>query len=269
VVQNGAIVGQPLTLAGTEAVTPAAGPVSVLVFSQPGAGGSMFGADLKAGTATPVFETTQGVGALFSARQVSIATAGNYAVTVADVKFPAQLATFAVVVTQGSTQLGSIYGGGAFNFPATPGNYFINFIATPGGTDKAGTYSLSVAPGPTITFTSDVSSVSSGGVVQLKWTTVNTDSCTASGGWTGSQPLSGMAASAALTANTTFTLTCTGEGTSATQSLPITVSAATPPSSSGHGGGGALSTDLVLLLLGVVTYRSRRRVRHAFVMHAA
>jgi hypothetical protein len=266
VVQNGAIVGQPLRLAGNQAVTAAAGPVSVLVFSQPGTGGSMFGADLKSSAGT-IFETTQGVGALFSARQVSITAAQNYAVNVSDVKFPAALGTFAVVVTQGATQLGYIYGGGAFNFPATPGNYFINFIAAPTGDDKAGTYSLNMAPGPTVTsFTSDVTSVASGGVVHLKWSSANADSCTASGGWTGTQLVSGEATSAALTANTTFTLTCSGEGTTDVKSLPITITAVAP--ASGGGGGGSVGTDLVLFLLGMVAYRYVR-VRHAFVMHAA
>lgn len=265
VVQNGAIVGQPLKLAGNQTVTAAAGPVSVLVFSQPGSGGSMFGADLKSGSAGVILETTQGVGALFSARQVSITTAQNYAVNVSDLKFPAALGTFAVVVTQGSTQLGYIYGGGAFNFPATPGNYFINFIAAPTGDDKAGTYSLSMAPGPTVTsFTSDVTSVASGGVVHLKWSSANADSCTASGGWTGTQLVSGEATSAALTTNTTFTLTCSGEGTTDVKSLPITITAAAP-ASGGGGGGGSVGTDLLLFLLGMVVYR----LRHAFVMRAA
>jgi hypothetical protein len=276
-VQNGAIVGQPLAQAGTQTVAAAAGPISVLVFAQPGSAGSttgsLFGADLKAGTATPVFETTQGVGALFASRQVNITTPGDYAVAVSDVKFPAPLTTFAAVVTQGSTQLGSIFGGGGFTFKAaTAGTYFINFIATPGGDDKAGTYALSVAPGPAITsFASDVTSVASGGVANLKWTTINADSCTASGGWTGTQPASGNFTSAALTSNTTFTLTCTGAGATTTQSLTVSVTAPPPANTGGggKGGGGALSIDLLVLLLGILGRKASRRLGHAFVIRLA
>jgi tetratricopeptide (TPR) repeat protein len=267
VVQNGAILGKPATVAGTQTVTAAAGPLSVLVFSQPGTGGGMFGTDLTAGSgaAAPVFETTQGVGQLFTARQVSITTPGTYAVNVSDVKFPAALSTFAVIVTRGSAQVGYIYGGGAFTFDATAGNYFINFIATPGGDDKAGTYSLSVAPGPTVNLTSDITSVNSGGIVHLTWSSVNTDSCAASGGWTGSQPVSGTATSAALTADTTFTLTCSGGGTTSSKSVSITVTAPAP-ASSGGGGGGNVTVDLLLLLLGATAYQVSRRCRHALVI---
>jgi hypothetical protein len=266
-VQNGAMIGQPLSISGTQNLAAAAGPMSLLVFAQPGAAGSLFGVDLTASGAASTFATTQGVGTLFSARQVSITSAGNYAVNVGDVKFPAALSTFAVIVTQGSTQFGSIYGGGAFLFPATPGNYFVNFIAKPNGTDQSGTYSMSVAPGPNVKLHSDVTTVASGGVVHLDWTSENATDCTASGGWSGSQLLSGTAVSGALKADTTFTLTCAGQGTTAAQTVTVSVTA--PQTGGGGGGGGSISVDLALLLLGLVVHRSARRNRHAFVMHGA
>lgn len=261
-VQNGAVLGQPLSSAGTQNVTVAAGSVSLLVFALPGTAGSLFGLDLTAGAgATPIFETNQGVGQLFSVRQVSVTTAGNYAVTVSDVGFPASLATFAVLVTRGTTQVGSIFGGGTFTFSAgTTGNYLINFIAQPGGTDKAGTYAMNVRPGPDVTLKSDVATVASGGTVNLTWTSQNTATCTASGGWSGSQTVSGTMKSAALTANTTFTLTCSdGQGATAAQSVSVNVS----PLPAGNGGGGALNTDLLLLLSGVMLLRLwwSRRIR--------
>jgi hypothetical protein len=271
VVQNGAVIGQPLTVAGTQTVAVSAGPLSVLVFSQPGTAGSLFGVGLTAANATsPVFETTQGVGQLFSARQISVTAAGGYAVSVGDVKFPAALATFAVVVTRGSQPVGSIYGTGAFAFQAaTPGNYFVNFIATPDAKELAGTYSLSVVPGPSVKLGSDVTTVASGGVVHLNWSSVNTDSCMASDGWSGAKAVSDTATSAPLTADTTFTLTCSGEGATAAQSVKISVTAPPPASSGGGGGGGALDTPLLLVLLGFVLRWSSHRIRHAFVMHAA
>ncbi len=154
VVQGGAVVGTPLKAAGTLGVTVADGPISLLVFAQSTTAGGLFDVDLTPAVGgAALFEATQGVGQAFSAREVSITTAGSYAVDVSDLGFPAPLSTFAVVATHGAAQLGLIYGGGAFAFTAaTPGTYFINFIAQPGGPDGAGTYALNVAPGPVVNF---------------------------------------------------------------------------------------------------------------------
>jgi hypothetical protein len=259
VFQNGAVLGTPLSVPGTQSVNLTAGPATVLVFAQPSSGGSLLGVDLTpTGTgATPIFTATQGVGQLFTARQVSITTAGNYAVHVSDVGFPAALATFAVIVTRGSAHFGSIYGGGAFAFPAQPGNYLINFIAKPSGSDQAGTYSLDVGVAPSVKLQSDATTVPSGDAVHLTWSSQNATSCTASGGWSGSQPTQGTATSAALTATTTFTLTCSGQGTTDVQS--VTVNVTSPPAA--HSGGGALDIGILVLLCGLVLGRSY--IRHA------
>lgn len=276
-VQNGAALGQPLKLAGTQNVTVAAGPMTLLVFAQAGPSGSLFDVNLTASGADPVFDQTQGVGQLFTAKQVAVATAGSYAVNVADVGFPTALKTFAVIVTRGTTQVGSAYGGGQIPFTATPGNYFVNFIAQPaaaaqssGSTPaapsfQAGTYYLNVGTAPTVTLTSDVSTVTSGGVAHLTWSSTNATDCTATGGWTGTQALTGTATTAAITANTTYTLTCTGAGASGTASVTVTATASTPPppagggSGSSHSGGGAITTDLLLALLGAIALRAKAR----------
>jgi hypothetical protein len=52
--------------------------------------------------------------------------------------------------------------------------------------------------------------------------------------------MSGTATSAALTANTTFKLTCTGPGGNASQSVNVTVTTSS-------GGGGEMSLELFLL----------------------
>ncbi|MDB6011880.1 MAG: hypothetical protein JWL65_4130 [Gammaproteobacteria bacterium] len=275
-VQSGALLGQPLKLAGTQNVTAAAGPVTLLVFAQPGASGSLFDVNLTASGASPVFDQTQGVGQLFTAQQVAVTTAGAYAVNVADVGFPAPLKTFAVIVTRGTTQVGSAYGSGQIPFTAAAaGNYFINFIAQPAAAAQstgsaltmasfqAGTYSLNVGTAPVVNLTSDVSSVTSGGVAHLSWTTVNASNCAASGGWTGDQMPNGTATTAALTADTTFTLTCTGAGATGTGTVTVKSTAATtpPPASGGggHGGGGALTVDLLLALLAATALRGTAR----------
>jgi hypothetical protein len=275
-VQNGAVLGKPMSAAGSQNLTVAGGNVTLLVFVQPGVSGSLFGIDLTASGAGPVIEQTQGVGQLFIAREVPITTAGSYAVNVSDVGFPAPLKTFAVFVTHGMTQIGSAYGGGQFTWSATPGKHFINFIAQPadatqgsGGqttpSDKAGTYSLNVGTAPDVKLTSDVSSVASGGVAHLSWTTANAADCTASGGgWTGTQVVNGSATTPAITAKTTFTLTCTGAGATGTGTVTVDVAAATPPPASGGGGGGALDGNLLLVLFAAMALRVAVQFRRPF-----
>jgi hypothetical protein len=60
----------------------------------------------------------------------------------------------------------------------------------------------------------------------LTWVSTNATACTASGGWTGSLATSGTKSTGALSASTTYTLSCTGAGGSATQSATVTVTAA-------------------------------------------
>src|SRR5262249_40923778 len=157
---------------------------------------------------------TQGVGAAFGTTKVSITDAGSYNVTLNDLIFPNNFADLAAVVTQSTSKVGSIIGGGTFAFNVTAGDYIINVLGTPqnvGTTQQsAGTYGIEVGPtppAPTVTFTSSASSVTSGGIVVLTWSSTNATGCTASGGWSGSLPTSGTQNSPAITAKTTFTLT--------------------------------------------------------------
>jgi hypothetical protein len=261
--QNLALHGTPIAGAGALSIPSAAsGPLSLLVFAQPGSGtAGLFGIDLTpAPSGSAVFDITQAVGAVFVSQTLAITSAGTYRVTANDLGFPASFANYDTIVTQGATQLGLIIGGGPFKFAATPGNYFINFIAQPSGADQAGTYALTVdavPPPPVVTLSVDHPQVSSGAMVDLIWTTQNATSCTstpASGEWGGSVPLSGTLTSAALTGNTTFTLTCTGPGGPTMQSVMVTVTAG----SSGGGGGGSLDPPL-LLLLAALALGGRRR----------
>src|SRR5262249_25101027 len=77
-VEDGALLAPAMSAAGSTTVTPAAGIVSLLVIAQPQPsgntpGGGLFGIDLIAsGAANATFETTQGVGNLFSAQQISV-----------------------------------------------------------------------------------------------------------------------------------------------------------------------------------------------------
>lgn len=82
---------------------------------------------------------------------------------------------------------------------------------------------------PQVTLSANPLQVSTNGTTVLQWTATNATACTASGGWTGSQPTSGSATSAPLTASTLFTLTCTGSGGSASQSVTVTVASSPAP----------------------------------------
>jgi len=275
-VQSGALLsttGVSLSGAssGSLSLTPAAGPVTLLVFAQPAAASSstgtsagLFGIDLTAsGAGAPAFQTSQGVGQLFSVQTASVTTGGSYQVAVTDLGFPANFANLAVIITRGTSKIGSIFGGGTLPFTATAGDYLINFVAQPAAKAGAGTYSLVVGEAPpaaTATLQATPTSVSSGGTVTLNWSSANTSSCTASsspsGAWSGTVGASGTATSAAISATTTFTITCVGDdGTSPTQSAVVNVTSST---TSGHNGGGAIGTDVLVLLLGLVTLRVPR-----------
>jgi hypothetical protein len=264
---NNGATATSLSGAGSLSITPTAGPISLLVFAQPApaatAGtstGGLFGIDLtETGAGAPAFQTSQGVGQVFSVQTATVSTGGSYQVVVTDLGFPANFDNLAVIVTRGTSKIGSIFGGGTLPFAATGGDYLINFVAQPSAKVEAGTYSIVVEEAPAaaaLTLQTSAASVSSGGTVTLTWSAQNTSSCTASsspsGAWSGSVAASGTATSAALTATTTFTLTCVGtDGTNPTQTATVTVNS----TSSGHNGGGAIGPDVVALLLGLLTLR--------------
>jgi hypothetical protein len=70
-------------------------------------------------------------------------------------------------------------------------------------------------------------------------------------------PPNGSAKSPALTATTKFTITCAGEGVTASQDVSVTVN---PPSSGG--GGGALTPGWLLALFGTLLLGLPRRRVH-------
>jgi len=254
--QGGALLGAPISSAGALNINAAVGPLSLVAFAQAanGSAGGLFGIDVSpAGGGTAVYDVTQAVGALFTTVQVAIPGAGAYAVTATDLAFPSTFANYDTIVTHGTAQVGSIFGGGTFNFTATPGTYFVNFIAQTMGPDQAGTYALEVAAAPAapvVSLSVDHPTVTSGGTVDLIWSSQNATSCTASGGWSGAQALSGTATSESLTANTTFTLTCSGAGGMTAESVSVTV---TPVG--GGGGGGALGALMLAALAGLLAAR--------------
>jgi hypothetical protein len=257
VAQNGSV----LTVSSSGDFTAAQGPVVVVVDASPPASGiGVFGVTVQTSGASPQIEGqfTQAVGGVFNSQTITLGTSGNFTTTLTDLGFPAKFSDLGALITSGGQVLGKIYGGGDFNFAATPGTYVLTFIATP-GTENYGLYSLMVASAaPTVTLTSSASSVSSGDTVTLNWSSQNATSCTASGGtgWTGSESTSGSLA-VSVTMTETLTLTCTGPGGTATQSVTVTATAAPSTGS----GGGALDLPWILTLAGLLGARLLQRGR--------
>jgi hypothetical protein len=117
-------------------------------------------------------------------------------------------------------------GGFSGTFPANR-NFTVNSYTLKGVTTTASTT-------PTVSLGASPTSVSSGGSSTLTWSSTNATSCTAGGGWSGSKATSGTASTGALSASSSYNLTCTGSNnTSANASTTVSVGAA------GGGGGGA------------------------------
>lgn len=250
----------------TRDVALAAGPVKVLVAARATAPGAqaaqsaLFGVTL---TSQPggaeVLATTQGVGGLFRSLLVQIPTDGPYDVRLVDLELPARLRTSAIAITRGTALVGQIFGGGVLGGQQlASGQYVVNFIGQPAVDQEYGAYGLKIAdsaPRPTITFSATPTSITSGQRATLQWNATNATACTASGGWTGQKSASGSEQSAVLNANTSFDLTCSGPGGSASATASVTVSPPSPNRS--NGGGGAVGALLLIYMSTVLLVRRR------------
>jgi hypothetical protein len=80
----------------------------------------------------------------------------------------------------------------------------------PGGASNPASVTVYVIP--TAVLTASPTVVPSGGASVLTWSSSNATRCVASGGWSGSKPLSGSVSTGALSTLVNYTLTCTGAG---------------------------------------------------------
>lgn len=260
VTQGASVVGR-MNVAGEQTFTMVGGPARIIIASRTAAGDSMslFALSLsRQSDGVAVLETTQGVGGLFHSAPVTIQSAGRYDLTLADLQFPASLASSAVAVTQGTSLVGQIFGGGSLaGQNLSPGVYVLNFQGVPGSAAMYGAYGLRVAdsaPAPTLTFTATPTSVRSGQQATLSWSATNATSCTASNGWTGAKTSSGSQSVGPLFAPTMFELTCNGPGGSVDSSVSVSLTA---PSRRG-GGGGELDAMILIALSLLATVRIAR-----------
>ena len=98
-----------------------------------------------------------------------------------------------------------------------------------GGSGGAGPIApvVPVTPAPTVSLSIDQSKVTIGQSAKLTWSSTNATSCTASGSWSGPQAISGTSLQTPTASGpATYTLTCTGEGGSDSQTATLTT---TPP----------------------------------------
>jgi hypothetical protein len=111
---------------------------------------------------------------------------------------------------------------------STPGTENFGLSCTNGsGMNVYTGVNVTVTMGPTLTLTASPTSINIGQSSTLTWSSTNTSSCTASGGWSGSEPTSGNA-TVFPTSTTTYALNCNGtDGTPASASATVMV--ATPP----------------------------------------
>jgi hypothetical protein len=267
VFQNGQQVNLgSLGMAGSVTVSLAAGPATVNVVAQSATssqGSGIFGLQVTTlgGSASTVLALSQAVGKFTGSKPFSVtsATAGAYALALTDAQWPIIFETLDVFITQGAQILGKVYGGGTIPLTLQAGDYQLTYSALPDTTQQAGLYQIEVASTtpPTVQLTASQTTVTSGQSVSLSWTSTGATSCTASGAWSGAQPLSASAvAQAALTATATYTLTCNGVGGSANSSATVTVNP-TPNSGSG-GGGGAFDLPALAALAGLAALRRKR-----------
>ncbi|HTB88992.1 MAG TPA: hypothetical protein VK743_13590, partial [Steroidobacteraceae bacterium] len=124
-------------------------------------------------------------------------------------------------------------GGGQWTGALTKTTQFVLTCTGPSGSEtKSTTVTVTgtptAAPAPTVTISASPSSVTSGRSSTLTWSSTNATACSAAGAWSGTKAVSGSQGTAALSANASYQLTCTGAGGSATHSATVSVTNAIP-----------------------------------------
>jgi hypothetical protein len=107
-----------------------------------------------------------------------------------------------------------------------------SFTLTCNGAGGDGSATVSVAvdppPAPTVMLSVVPTNLLAGEAATLTWSSSDAASCTASGGWSGSEPLQGSVSTGPLSATTSFSLNCAGPGGSTGQTVGVTVAGSAP-----------------------------------------
>jgi hypothetical protein len=105
--------------------------------------------------------------------------------------------------------------------PVVTTSYNISCDGDGGSASDSVTVAVNVLPAvivPTVNLTASPSSVSRGNTITLSWSSTDAGSCSASGDWSGFKLTSGSEA-IVINGPVTFTLTCSGDGGSASGSV--------------------------------------------------
>lgn len=83
-------------------------------------------------------------------------------------------------------------------------------------------------PAPTLSFSASSTTVPNGEGVVLSWSSTNATACTAAGAWSGSKALAGTEQSTAITAQSVFSLGCSGPGGNVASAITIGILPSAP-----------------------------------------
>jgi len=116
--------------------------------------------------------------------------------------------------------------------PSSTASYILTCVGVGGSASMSTTVTVTASQ-PTVSLSAAPATVTAGQPSTLTWSSTNATSCTASGGWSGAKATSG---SQAVTppSTTSYVLSCTGTGGTASQSATVTVA-----------GSGAITPSLV------------------------
>jgi hypothetical protein len=114
--------------------------------------------------------------------------------------------------------------------PASTTTYSLTCAGATGTTPATQSVSITVnpPPAPTLKFTVNPTVIVSGNSSTLTWLSTNATACTASGGWTGSELLTGSLI-VSPTTNTTYSLTCVGAKGTTPVSNSVSLTVNQPP----------------------------------------
>ncbi len=120
----------------------------------------------------------------------------------------------------------SVSGGSQVITGLTVGTHTFNILCSKTGTaDTSSSVTVTVANylPPTVTLTANPTDIAYNASSTLNWVSTNSNSCVASGDWTGNRTLTGSEIVNNLTSNKLYTITCTGLGGVASSSAQVTV----------------------------------------------
>lgn len=101
--------------------------------------------------------------------------------------------------------------------------YTLTCTGSGGSTTRSATVNVTGAPAPTVSLSAAPTTVAPGGSTLLTWSSNNASGCAASGAWSGAKATSGNETINSISTASTYTLTCSGGGGSATRAVTVNV----------------------------------------------